>query len=129
MGRSRSSAAAACHLRAPGRTSPGILTVTSRHVFRFRLIEPPEAADATGPWEFYADITVRRIALWGRTSQAVSNQGNVHVGWDPEDGLNLHRLVPDWEVLYEGAQGAKFNLADIYVDVDQAGEGVVGYYH
>lgn len=105
------------------------IQVMSRFVFRYRLIEPPEAALATGAPEFYADIKIRRIVLWGRTSQATSNVANVHVGWEAEDGLALHRLVPDWEILYEGAQGAKFNLANLYLDVDAAGEGVVGYYH
>lgn len=104
---------------------------------------PPEAADATVPIQILKTVAdpnipealavdgtfFRTATLIRHSDQArTPNVGNVWVGVNSADGEQPKKILPDGECSIIAPDGQKYDLNDFYLDVANAGDGVVVEY-
>lgn len=85
-------------------------------------------AQPTGPIEVYRDIFFRKATLLGMKTARTDNAGLVWAGWSAADGSQPFRINAGGEASFEAPIGEKWSLGDIYIDVENAGDGVVVSY-
>ena len=82
------------------------------------------------PEAITADDTIfaSTVIVWGKKAARTNNSGDVYVQWTAGDGDGGYKVAAGGETWFVGRDGAKFQLSQIYVDVDTANDGVVVIY-
>lgn len=81
----------------------------------------PEAASAT-------DLYCTTMVLTGRKAARTPNTGDVYVGWTSTNDAQPYKITSDGEVWFNAPEGAKWNLAELYIDVTTNADGLVILY-
>lgn len=87
------------------------------------------AATATPTVFTNANTWVRKVTIRGKKAARTNNTGTVYVGPTSGNDTQGFDIAAGGEAILEAAPGCLINLADWYVDVETANDGVMLVYH
>ena len=76
-----------------------------------------------------ASTWVRKVTILGKKAARTDNVGTVYIGPTSANDTQGFAIVAGGEATLEAAPGTLINLADWYVDVTTANDGVMLIYH
>jgi hypothetical protein len=73
-------------------------------------------------------IKAKSITLYAKQHYRVANAGDVYVGFQTTNQNQFFALTPGSQLVLEAPQGYSYNLSTIYIDPDNANDGVIVIY-
>lgn len=106
-----------------------ILSVPSTTTFTYRPSNKGEALAVTGTLTAKADLWFRRATFLGNKAARTGNTGTIYLGLESTNDTQVLTVATGAERTIEAVTGARLNLADLWLDVATAADGVVITWH
>lgn len=104
------------------------IKVLSATTFTFQASSVP-MVDASVAATYYAKLPVADATVMGLKAPQTDNVGAVFLGLDSTDGMQPFRVLPGGEVYLTPPEKESWDLSDWWLDVAEAGDGVVILYN
>ena len=88
------------------------------------------SANAATPAQWTnASTFVRKVTILAKKTARTANTGDIYIGPTSGNDTQAFRLSSDGQAVIEATPGTLINLADWYLDVTTANDGIVLIYH
>jgi hypothetical protein len=75
-----------------------------------------------------AGIKAKSITIYAKQHYRVANAGDVYVGFQTTNQNQFFQLTPGSQLVLEAPQNYQYSLGNIYLDPDNANDGVIVIY-
>jgi hypothetical protein len=106
-----------------------IISVPSTTTFTYRVANKGVAMAVTGTLTAKADLWFRRATIIGNNAIRTANTGTVYLGLSSTNDTQGIVITTAAERTIEAVQGARLNLADLWLDVVSINDGVLIFWH